>query len=1657
MQLSINKLKKNLTWFLIFLFVFSNVANLIVPAQKVRAAEQDPNNPGFYKATPDKVIAPDNLQPIINDNKTVTLKWEIAKASSSGPAMPDGFLVKTGNKAPFLCKFFINRDVIECPSKVSLKEEPFIHSSSEAWENFFKSSSSSVKYTLVDQNVNADQMSDNIRVGVQGVLWQIDLYSNANMTDLKQMPTSDLGPGFSDDNITAYIKNKISIFAGGKKPEGVMAGVEQKDIDNFSAFMNAFKNCSDCWARQAYKSIIDNPNEDPFKFLGANDSSGKWQSLLTQAEITELRNKYYVGYNPGSDNAEMKYFNDTITAMYREFGKIIDDANASGSCANLDLKLKESLNFHDLYTGLGSAIGALAGGFLTRSPWGVVGGGVVGAATGDTLKATVSADQIDPALQQLKDIAKNFGKLYYGLLYISMKEAKIGLEQYSSQKDSLPQYTGLNPYKVMIMSGYYKVWSDAFSGCFKNIMADVNALQADVAGNTCGLDIKSMGTTYFIATALCAILKMFGEIANWLTTSLFKSIYDAYRSPPEILGHLSFLTAGFSITKAHAAESVSSLIQVLDTKQSPADYKWVVTSWKWILALTNLFLVVILLFLGIVNILHIQYDTYAIKKMLPLLIIGVILANFSLLIMRMLVDAANILTKSFLDSYPGGGSELVKDLISKVVISDQQHSMLGDWGKVGVLLLAVIFGAFGVIAFVILGVMFYIRFASIILLAIVAPLAFVLLAFPPTQGIFKQWWSWATKMTFMKPIAFFLLYMASFVKNSGAGATITGWLIMTVIVYIAIIVPWKLGGVVMGVWGGAMGTLFGTKKGGWARKPVDEWWQRRKDKAGATVKARFPGLFKGAEKDRGEVEQLKKIADQRIKQKARGSGSISQLEDIAQGEENTLKKLINDQMDQVRAAELTMPFLIRVIAQTSGLGQAGKTIKAGADAALSQKNIEKRTEDETNLAALKMGKENTEFKADLDDLAKNGDGITMRELINGVYQDEYIVDQETGEKKVKKGAAYEMMNRAAQYRQRAAIASSLGDQDEANAFLEGARNMERDVGEYVRSHTKTKDGKTINYDAFMDDLYAGRVLSLTTSWNMEDSQVESINSPADKNIASIFEGGNGDRLMRATAQRMQEAMLGKRRGMNVVDLRAWERLMSTLQIQWGRGSNADRATAIGKLIEELADRKFYGEDSYKGGNVLGEQLAGYALKISENPALLRGVLAEQILASRRRGATLPGLDKFDIKDVMVDGKRATNWNKDTVSAALKLMEERGEVDSKKYLIENPQILSQIGTAAPGISMQDSISYLNFVTDGASRLKILGGGGNPMNNIVAGRDIGSNEWFQPLQVTEKKDIQKIRQEVQQKEIERQEIDSESHILTQTSPETFANQITNEAVNNRDVSGMLRNYQGTVLNVLQNLPAVLSNMKLGNVAISNADFERIGAIIANASANNLSELQTHLKKQGENVSVTLPSGLTDDATGIAQFQKNIRDLLTGIQNINFLDLATKAQTASKYGPVNSSKNVDELKSELAQIANALSQFDTTIKNLEDTRQSIGSFPQQSSEQIATLIAKLSDVIPLRGEVLKSDPMQSGEILRKMQMAWRGAIAAKSNNEELSEQNILKNILAEERKQTIARATTETPAGAAPTQPVEKPAAKPEEEQSPGGQETSGTKEV
>ncbi len=1130
--------------------------------------------------------------------------------------------------------------------------------------------------------------------------------SAALANDIAYWNLEPFDPGSSDaysiTNIDAYIADKILKYP-------IATNITQEDQNIFRDFVNAFKNTEAGYARDTLKHIVDVPAYDP-DFFGIKETSGDTEiiSFLKASEVQALRQKYFDDY----DGSQAKF-----DALMLEINKSVENLwndKIKNSCGNLATRLSVSQAWIGVYKLIGATLGAGAGTYLFKNQAGLIGGAALGAGTGQIIEKYVRDGQIDEADRLLAEYAHDIVVLIYKLNYVLYKDTMIGLEEFSSSGGNIAKERGINPQKMRQIESRIKSLKSNFDECFKTIQDLLQPFRDFVEGSTCGFKLD--GVTGYIGAALCGILQLIADAAKWII-SLFDSVYNAYH-PPDVNHGIAFLTQGFTVQQARAQvdpaqTNVSPLIESLTSGST--QWPWVIPTWKFVLTLTNLFLVVILLFLGIVNMMHIQYDTYQLKKTLPILIIGIILANFSLVIMRMLLTFANVLTKSFMDGSPG---QAVKDLILAFNLQNlptQGTGFIQAMNSLGAILLAIIFAVFALIAFLILGFMFYMRYVSIIVLAIAAPAAFVLMAFGPTQGVFKQWWEWTWKMVFMKPIAMFLIMVAIQVKGTdGTINSITGWIIITALVYLAILVPWKLGGFVAQAWGGV---------GKWASTPVRNWAGRRAKSANTFVKG-LPGIrhaLQSGKADDLEVAAKEKALESKIEKgaRARKGGRATAWEEIAAQEENELKTLINDQKVKLYEGELNLDLLTRI--RMGGVKWAGgpsapsttdlasRMVDAEVALGLSDKNLTALKTDALMTRYMKAGQDNDLLKQRVDDLQKQG-----------IYMDNIDIDEHgrvqfTTANDEKSATVIDYENKATELDEEALITEN--DQKRAE-LKKSARTLRERANVFKKNNPITEDGKNL-YAAYMDKRYSGRVYSLATAYLMDEVNTNMLNETSESMFKRALEGG-GSRNKRFNRQNLLDMIKMNRKGIDTRqrEAAAWE--LKTWTELLGRKGLRDRGLVFTNFL-----RAFDNGEAFEEGAVMNQLTQTQELRRQGSTA---SFVREQVIDANKRNATLTGFEDLE-------GVRGDTTQEFLTNAATKwgITQEEASAEILRRVNITPEIFSQAQFTTGTNSFRDSRAYLDDLAEIVGQVDNFCAPGNITGHVVSMKDTPADPFasFQKL--------------------------------------------------------------------------------------------------------------------------------------------------------------------------------------------------------------------------------------------------------------------------------------------------------------------------------------
>jgi len=194
------------------------------------------------------------------------------------------------------------------------------------------------------------------------------------------------------------------------------------------------------------------------------------------------------------------------------------------------------------------------------------------------------------------------------------------------------------------------------------------------------------------------------------------------------------------------------------------------STWEIVRDIANIGFIFLLLYAGIKTMLGQGGD---VKKTVVNIVGAAILINFSLFITRVIIDAANVLAITFYSSIAPnavtstGAFDHTSTGLSNAFTSILNFQTLFQSGAnlneltiltVGIMgSLVLMIAAF---AFLAVTIMFVIRYAVLILVMILSPIAFVAQVFPGMSKYGKQWWDALLGQAFFAPVYLFLTWIA---------------------------------------------------------------------------------------------------------------------------------------------------------------------------------------------------------------------------------------------------------------------------------------------------------------------------------------------------------------------------------------------------------------------------------------------------------------------------------------------------------------------------------------------------------------------------------------------------------------------------------------------------------------------------------------------------------------------------------------------------------------------------------------------------------------------------------------------------------------------------------------------------------------------------------
>lgn len=215
--------------------------------------------------------------------------------------------------------------------------------------------------------------------------------------------------------------------------------------------------------------------------------------------------------------------------------------------------------------------------------------------------------------------------------------------------------------------------------------------------------------------------------------------------------------------------------------------------WVIVRDLVNLTFIFGLVYVGFKTILNAGSDT---KKMLASIIVGALLVNFSLFIAKVVIDVSNVTAIQIYNNMGIGenanGTNLEglnvgtafmaqMGLINLIAVPDPnvKNKMImktGGWNTDGdgMLPFTVGLAAFVITAsfvFASAALLIAIRFAVLLVVMMLSPIAFAASVFPALESYSKKWWKTLFEQSFFAPALFFMLYLTMKVAEGYSAAT----------------------------------------------------------------------------------------------------------------------------------------------------------------------------------------------------------------------------------------------------------------------------------------------------------------------------------------------------------------------------------------------------------------------------------------------------------------------------------------------------------------------------------------------------------------------------------------------------------------------------------------------------------------------------------------------------------------------------------------------------------------------------------------------------------------------------------------------------------------------------------------------------------------------
>lgn len=226
---------------------------------------------------------------------------------------------------------------------------------------------------------------------------------------------------------------------------------------------------------------------------------------------------------------------------------------------------------------------------------------------------------------------------------------------------------------------------------------------------------------------------------------------------------------------------LSNVIDYLLVSDNFTTHSFVLTGWPFLQGIANLSFIIALLYIAVLTVLRMGSG---VGKLIPSLVIGALLINFSLVIGGIFIDASRvvmaaerrllsndepginvgmgILKRSHVIDHAFVLDSLPFNSPSLYMKSTQENSVSAVIDN----LLAVVFIWVLLVGMFAVGVGLFTRYVGLLMLLVVSPLAYAGLAFPGLSGLAMKWWQYFFKFVIYGPVALFILLLLRLIPQT---------------------------------------------------------------------------------------------------------------------------------------------------------------------------------------------------------------------------------------------------------------------------------------------------------------------------------------------------------------------------------------------------------------------------------------------------------------------------------------------------------------------------------------------------------------------------------------------------------------------------------------------------------------------------------------------------------------------------------------------------------------------------------------------------------------------------------------------------------------------------------------------------------------------------